>query len=209
MAVGDAYTKATTQAIKEQTNFLKDEAISGETANSIADYVKDQIYTNNVKYLVETATSSPTSNSMAHRIEAIQTFTGNTWVTIQIYLGEGSSQTISLSGISGTVKSAFVMANVAISFDNHWATSRVSSLVWEGNTIATDDVVAKYTGTADYAGGVGRGAACYDVTSYITMNDTNTYTLNYDYEKEGGAGGTPSNYNHGGILVLTYEPSTS
>lgn len=59
--------------VKDATDFIVATAISGEVANSIADYIKDQIYNANAKFLVEVATSSPTADSIAHRIENIQT----------------------------------------------------------------------------------------------------------------------------------------
>jgi hypothetical protein len=172
--------------------------------------IKDQ-----TNFLVDKATSGPVADSMAHRIEDIQTFQGNVFQTIQFYLiADGSSHSVDLSNISGTVKSAFIEVNGEIvSYFQSAGGTGVSNIAvtinFGGSGIVTNDqfVHSVYMngGTdQDHSGGAGVGRPVYDVTANTTLGTTNSYTITYT-ETDGG--GLQAWNSQGAVLTITYEPS--
>jgi len=119
--------------------------------------------------------------------------------TVEIYLAEGADTTIDLTGLTGTCKSAFVMCNA-----QSQTTNTTITLTWEGDAIAAAGTVIAVGYTAEHANqtkshwyeGTASAPPCFNVTSSITMNASNTYTLQYS----GGA------RTFGAILVVTYVP---
>ena len=131
------------------------------------------------------------------------------YVTLNFLLPSGAGATFDLTGVVGTIKSAFIRVTglkeaTATSADGNYLRF---SFTLNGSALASN-VQLGYADGDEAQGWISNGGSniyLLDVSTDLDLNASNTYTLSFD--NSGSATGTINLYSSNCELVVTFEPS--